>query len=442
MRPPRAFIANAFRLVTLLVLIAGFGLGVTEARTNYENRALINDISGATEVPVEMINVGWNVNLNDAPLLNFTEDRINSGLDRGLTYKLDHFRFRIFQALQYDDERALYLLPTLAESGAGPHLIEFALLEARIYSSTDGSNIRLIDNDTMKTIVTSDGTRYIFVRHPDGEFRCVLIKEVSGVTLNLVYTANGMILHGLRDAAGRSVTFDYDSAGIKSVTQSWMSQLQGFTRTWSVRPTKPLEAKTEYSHAVSLKVMPANAIVRQYTAAMAASDRLLASIFGGPGAVAGGNGFEPPGLSASYPLYRGDSYGDDGVERPGHLSYAIHLYGSPDGTGDSPLFVPAGFTTHSAQPTPTDAAVTFYYPKLGDQTDVTLAVFHVADFQSTYEGQRVRIGNLGGPGGSSPLYKHSHIEFYRGNTGLPAPAIRRSLRIEPSLIFHLPADEK
>src|SRR6185369_10218981 len=158
--------------------------------------------------------------------------------------------------------------------------------------------------------------------------------------------------------------------------------------------------------------------------------------------VAGGNGFEPPGLSASYPLYRGDSYGDDGVERPGHLSYAIHLYGSPDGTGDSPLFVPAGFTTHSAQPTPTDAAVTFYYPKLGDQTDVTLAVFHVADFQSTYEGQRVRIGNLGGPGGSSPLYKHSHIEFYRGNTGLPAPAIRRSLRIEPSLIFHLPADEK
>jgi hypothetical protein len=46
MRPPRAFIANAFRLATLLVLIAGFGSGVTEARTNYENRALINDISG------------------------------------------------------------------------------------------------------------------------------------------------------------------------------------------------------------------------------------------------------------------------------------------------------------------------------------------------------------------------------------------------------------
>lgn len=438
MRLSRALIPNAFRPIILLMLIAGFASGVTEAKTNPENgRAIGDDNSGPTAVPVEMINVGWNVNLNAAPLLNFPEDRINSGLDRALTYKLDHFRFRILQALNYDDERALYLLPTLAESGPGTHFIEFALLDARTYSSTDGSNIRLIDSDTMKTIVTGDGTKYIFVRHPDGEFRCVLIKEVSGVTLNLLYTANGLILHGLRDAAGRTVTFDYDSAGIKSVTQSWMAQLQGFTRTWSVRSAKPAEAKIEYSHAVSLKLMPANAIVRQYSFEMAASDALLAQVFGGSNAVAAGNGFEPAGLAMTYPLYRGDVFGDDGVKRRGHLSFAMHLYGRADGTGDSPLFVPPGFTTHSAQPTPTDAAVTFYYPKLGNQTDVTLAVFHVADFQLTYEGQRVRIGNLGGPGGSSPLYKHSHIEFYRGNTGLPSPAERAHLRIDPAQVFSL-----
>jgi hypothetical protein len=48
--------------------------------------------------------------------------------------------------------------------------------------------------------------------------------------------------------------------------------------------------------------------------------------------------------------------------------------------------------------------VLFYYPKLGNLTDVTLAVFHVADFQIVNDGERfVRIGNLGGPGGSSPL---------------------------------------
>ncbi len=436
MRPSGTFIPNAFRLITLLVLIAALASGVIEAKTNLENRRTVADeVSGAPVVPVEMINVGWNVNLSEGPLLNFPEDRINSGLDRALTYKLGHFRFRIFQALSYDDERAVYLLPTLAEAGPTTHFIEFALLEARTYSSTDGSNIRLIDNDTMKTIVTNDGTKYIFVRHPDGEFRCVLIKEVPGVTLNFLYTANGLILHGLRDAAGRSVTFDYDSAGIKSVTQSWMTQLQGFTRTWSVKPVKPVDTKTEYSHAVSLKVMPTNAIVRQYSSEMAASDELLAHIFGGPNAVAAANGFEPAGLAMSYPLYRGDVFGDDGIKRRGHLSFAMHLYARADGTGDSPLFVPAGFTTHSPQPTPTDAAVTFYYPKLGNQSDVTLAVFHVADFQITSEGQRVRIGNLGGPGGSSPLYKHSHIEFYRGNTGLPSPAERARLRIDPAKVF-------
>jgi len=33
--------------------------------------------------------------------------------------------------------------------------------------------------------------------------------------------------------------------------------------------------------------------------------------------------------------------------------------------------------------------VRFYYPKLGNLTDVTLAVFHVADFQLVTEGDRI-----------------------------------------------------
>ncbi len=113
----------------------------------------------------------------------------------------------------------------------------------------------------------------------------------------------------------------------------------------------------------------------------------------------------------------------------------MHLYGSADGSGESPLYVPEAFTSHSAQPSPTDGVVTFYYPRLGNLSDVTLAVFHVADFQLTNEGGRVRIGNIGGPGGSSALYKHSHLEFYRGNTGLPPLSARPGLRIDPSSVF-------
>src|SRR5438552_4966635 len=79
--------------------------------------------------------------------------------------------------------------------------------------------------------------------------------------------------------------------------------------------------------------------------------------------------------------------------------------------------------------------MTFYYPRLGNLSDVTLAVFHVADFQINIEGERVRIGNIGGPGGGTPAYKHSHIEFYRGNAGLPALSARPGLRIDPATVF-------
>jgi len=379
----------------------------------------------------------WNMTLKEAPLLGFSTDRLKSGFDRSLAYGLDPFRFLIFQPLRYDKIQGDYALPSLGGEGAASHFIEFVATRINnTYASTDGSNIQLIDNDSIKSIRSADGTKYMFMRYPDGEFRCATIKEASGASLNLLYTANGLMLHGVVDSNGRSLTFNYNNTEIVSITQNWMEHSEGITKTWNVGdPPPPRASWVKHSHVIALKALPANAITLLYTAEMAASDLLLAQIFGGPSAVAGANGFEPAGLAATYPLYRGDVIGEDGVERRGHLSFAMHLYGSADGTGESPLYVPAGFTSHSAQPSPTDAVVTFYYPKLGNLADVTLAVFHVADFQVSPEGERVRIGNLGGPGGSSSLYKHSHIEFYRGNTGLPSPAARAALRVDPAKVF-------
>jgi hypothetical protein len=387
----------------------------------------------------------WNVSDRGLPLLGLPNTHITPGLDQSLSYPLGQFSFPIFQALNYDDEHGRYLLPSLSRESKGVHFIEFAPGETKnTYTSIDGANLKLIDNDSMKVVGTSDGTRYIFVRYPDGEFRCASIKDSSGTSLSLLYTANGLMLHGLVDSSGRTITFNYANDGIKSVTQTWMANSEGLTRTWIVgdEPESPINPAVKFSHSVSAftKALPANAVVRGYTVAMAASDRTLAHIFGGPNAVAGANGFEPAGLAVAYPFYRGNIIGDDGIERRGHLSYAMHLYGSADGTSDSPLYVPVGFTQHSGQPTPTDAAMTFYYPRLGNLTDVTLAVFHVTDFQMTSEGDRVRIGSIGGPGGSSASYKHSHIEFYRGNTGLPPVAARPHLRIDPTTVFAVTSD--
>jgi hypothetical protein len=388
----------------------------------------------------------WNLSERELPLLGLPNTHLTTGFDQSLTYPLDQFSFPIFQALNYDDEHARYLLPSRSSESRGVHFIEFAPIESKnTYASIDGNNIKLIDNDNLKTVRTSDGTKYTFVRYPDGEFRCASIKDSSGAYLSLLYTANGLMLHGVVDSSGRTITFNYASDGIRSITQTWMANSEGLTKTWLVgeQPERLISTAAKYSHAVGFaasKALPNNAVVRQYTAEMAASDKTLARIFGGPNAVAGANGFEPAGLAAAYPFYRGDIIGDDGRERRGHLSFAMHLYGSSDGTGDSALYVPPGFTLHSGQPSPTDAVTTFYYPRLGNLNDVTLAVFHVADFQISYEGDRVRIGSIGGPGGSSGYYKHSHIEFYRGNTGLPPPPARPRLRIDPATVFAAPSE--
>src|ERR1700674_3023686 len=357
----------------------------------------------------------WNVDDQRSPLLGLPDANLKPGLDRSITYPVAKFNFPIFQSLSYDEENGRYLLPSISKESKGVHFIALEPTESKnTYASTDGTNLKLIDNDSQKTVRAADGTRYIFVRYPDGEFRCASIKDANGANLSMLYTANGLMLHGVVDATGRTLTFNYAKAGIESVTQTWMANSEGLTKTWAVGDSPIVETKSvKYSHVVginSLKALPNNAMVRMYTAEMGASDKMLAQLFGGPGAVARANGCEPAGLAGQYPLYRGDIVGDDGLVRRGHLSYAMHLYGSADGRGDSSLYVPAGFTSHSAQPSPPAGVVTFYYPRLGNLSDVTLAVFHVADFQVSVEGERVRIGNIGGPGGGTPAYKHSHIE--------------------------------
>jgi hypothetical protein len=379
----------------------------------------------------------WNVADRQLPLLGLMKDNLKPGFDQLLSYPAEQFDFPIFRPLGFDEDRGVYLLPIVTKNNKQLSFIELARVsDTNNYGAPGG--IELIDKDGLKVLKTAEGTKYFFVRYPDNEFRCATIKQSAGVTLNLLYVANGLALHGVIDSSGRSLTFNYGDQGIHSLTQTWMANSEGFTKTWTIDEKDSYESSARFAHAVgsrSGKFLPANALVREYTEAMAASDKLLTQIFGGPNAVVGGNGFEPAGLGSSYPLYRGDVVGDDGKVRLGHLSHAMHIYGSPDGKGDSPLYVPAGFTSHSGEPSPTDAAVTFYYPKLGNLTDVTIAVFHVADFQIVAEGDRVRIGNIGGPGGSSPLYKHSHIEFYQGNTGLPAAAARAALRIDPATVF-------
>ena len=393
----------------------------------------------------------WNLSNDGLPLISLP-DHIDQALDLSLTYSMAQFEFPLLQSLYYNQRADKYILMLIPREGRDSQAAErrgalnrraeFVDLD-RVegqdqFAAKGGLSLRLIDKGHIKLLSTSEGTLYTFATLADGELHCSQIKDRDGVVINLGYTSDSSI-QTIVDGRGRSVSFSYTNHYVSAITQTWGANSARLKKTWVIAD------EVSYAHrpvvyagltgAASAKRIPSNALKPTYTEAMAASDSELAAIFGGPGAVAAANGFEPAKLGSQYPRYRGDLMGDDGEIRRGHLSFAMHLYGSEDGTAEMEVYVPLGFTSHSNEPSPTDAVVTFYYPRLGNLANVTLAVFHVTNFQLVYEQGRVRIGNIGGPGGSVASYKHSHLEFYRGDTGLPPLAARVELRIDPASVF-------
>lgn len=435
---------QGYGLISLLTLALGLALAtpcLAIEKTTPTNGAVEPAGSAAAPAPYK-----WNSNDAQRPLLSLG-DQVRPDIAQSLTYPLGQFAFPLLQALEHSERSGRYSLRLVPRSGNGSYVVELQQSgpsgNGANYVSTDGSNLRLLVNKGLTTIRANDATEYTFVRFSDGTDRCIRVKTSGGPIISLVYTRDNLI-HCVIDSEGRTIKFNYEERRLVSITQTWTVDSVSVNRDWVIRKdseqtqyahVRPIVPRASASTSTPTKSVPRNALTQKYTDTMARNDRVLAGIFGGTNAVAAANGFEPRALAEQYPLYRGDFTADDGRVLRGHLSFAMHLYGNANGTGDSPLYVPAGFTSHSNIPTPTDAVITFYYPRLGNLTNVTLAVFHVANFQITYEGARVRIGNIGGPGGDTICYKHSHLEFYRGDTGLPTAAARTNLRIDPATVF-------
>lgn len=436
---PPAFVARRIFKAACIFYLA---LGLTPIALATPKPASPDSSTEATEAQPTITGLpsyNWNLNRQDQPLLSLPA-QINSAADLSLAHPAGQLRFPVLQSLRFNGRSNQYVVQVLSSLQVSQDVFLQMSGDSHRYVATRGE-LSLTDDRGVKT-VRNAGTEYMFVRFTDGVDRCIRIKTANGAMVNLLYGKDNLI-RGLVDARGRSLRFTYEGSQVVSVTQTWTVNSVSFSKTWPVGRQLAHE-QVKLAHAAAprpvvarfLKPIPNNAMTPQYTTGMAVSDRQLASIFGGPSAIAAANSYEPGALGSQYPLYRGDLIANDGRVIRGHLSYAMHLYGNAEGTGDSSLHVPAGFTSHSSEPGPIDAAVTFYYPRLGNLTDVTLAVFHVAHFSISYEGSRVRIGDIGGPGGSVSGYKHSHIEFYRGNTGLPSASARERLRIDPAQVFN------
>jgi RHS repeat-associated protein len=135
----------------------------------------------------------------------------------------------------------------------------------------------------------------------------------------------------------------------------------------------------------------------------------VARVFGGEGAVGGDHGVLP-GKSNSNPI---------GAAK-------AHVYPSKDGSGQTDIYVPAGYDS-GVFLNDSNSTAYFHYGNSGSglfgYKDVTLLVQHVANVPNLNQAGngsangRVRIGTTGGLDGGQVNglnYQHAHIEVFRG----------------------------
>lgn len=211
-------------LVGLVPIVALIVMQIAAAKTATPDRPI--DATASSKVATSY---QWNIGNKELPLIELSAPRLNAGFDQSLSYPTGNFDLAITRSLNFEEEGGgKYLLPALTKD-KGVAFIEMTRTGVPgTYMSIEG--IQLVEKSGMKIVKTSDGTSYIFTQYPDGELRCSTIKQVNGPTLFLMYTANGLVLHGVSDSSGRSVTFNYGKHGIQSLTQTWMSNLEGFTK--------------------------------------------------------------------------------------------------------------------------------------------------------------------------------------------------------------------
>ncbi|MCA1608421.1 MAG: hypothetical protein LC730_03040, partial [Acidobacteria bacterium] len=338
-------VGNRFLLIFALAVAAILAFVELDKPLLAANDAGINGDVKAVSAP-GILPYRWNLDDHALPLLTLP-DRINKTLDLSLTYSLDQFQFPFLQTLYYNKRSGKYILMVMPKGGGRAEFIDLVPVSGRQHFAAKGnSKLRLEDRGHSKLLTTGEGTVYTFARFGDGEFHCSQIKGRHGSVITLKYKQNASI-DRIVDISGRTIIFGYERDYVSTITQTWGTGAVK-KQIWSIAESaiaaRPTSKVLPATGAEIVKRLPKNALIRAYTPAMAASDLMLAAIFGGPGAVAAAHSFEPRGLGKQYPLYRGDLMGDDGKLRRGHLSYAMHLYGSANGTSDTEIYVPSGFT--------------------------------------------------------------------------------------------------
>jgi len=164
-------------------------------------------------------NLSWNLRKQEAPFIR-QPGRALSAFGGPLTFQNGDFSFPLLQTLTFDSTSNCYSLMIHRGGNSGLELISLWRVRAGFYRSGNGPYFELENLDSLKSVTSLDGTRFIFAQVGDGEWHCVSIHDALGNYLMIDYRANGWVAR-LRDSFGRTATPVYSDGRLVALTQAW-----------------------------------------------------------------------------------------------------------------------------------------------------------------------------------------------------------------------------
>jgi YD repeat-containing protein len=132
--------------------------------------------------------------------------------------------FPVIQAAYYNSQASKYSFLMITPSGGRVELRQVGTSD--LYQAVDSSYL-LLDSSTM-TLRTTDGTQLTYM-WMGSNYECTQIKDRNGNYLSVDYDDYGRI-ETVKDTLSRTITFNYDTNGLSSITQTWAGQTHYWAR--------------------------------------------------------------------------------------------------------------------------------------------------------------------------------------------------------------------
>ena len=183
--------------------------------------SLANHPSSSSESEPRDAGLSWNARRQEAPFVK-QAGLTPSAVAGPLSYQSGEFSFPLLQTLTFEPTSNCYSLMVQRSGNGTLELISLWQARAGFYRSGNGPYLELENLDSLKSITSLNGTRFVFAQVGDGEWHCVSIHDSLGNYLMIDYRANGLIAR-LRDSFGRTATPVYNEARLVALTQVWTS---------------------------------------------------------------------------------------------------------------------------------------------------------------------------------------------------------------------------